>query len=31
VHFAGMGLRGFFEDLSMQEIRQLYGVNVLLT
>src|ERR1700722_5212049 len=29
VHFAGMGLRGFFEDLSMQEIRRLYDVNVL--
>ena len=28
VHFAGMGLRGFFEDLSMREIRQLYDVNV---
>lgn len=28
VHFAGMGLRGFFEDLSMEEIRQLYDVNV---
>jgi NAD(P)-dependent dehydrogenase (short-subunit alcohol dehydrogenase family) len=28
VHFAGMGLRGFFEDLSLQEIRQLYDVNV---
>jgi len=28
VHFAGMGLRGFFEDLSMQEIRKLYDVNV---
>ena len=28
VHFAGMGLRGFLEDLSMQEIRQLYDVNV---
>ena len=28
VHFAGMGLRGFFEDLSMQEIRRLYDVNV---
>jgi len=28
VHFAGLGLRGFFEDLSMQEIRQLYDVNV---
>lgn len=28
VHFAGMGLRGFFEDLGMQEIRQLYDVNV---
>jgi len=28
VHFAGMGLRGFFEDLDMQEIRRLYDVNV---
>jgi NAD(P)-dependent dehydrogenase (short-subunit alcohol dehydrogenase family) len=28
VHFAGMGLRGFFEDLSIQEIRRLYDVNV---
>jgi len=28
VHFAGMGLRGFFEDLSMQEIRRVYDVNV---
>src|ERR1700735_4974333 len=28
VHVAGMGLRGFFEDLSMQEIRRLYDVNV---
>ncbi len=28
VHLAGMGLRGFFEDLSMQEIRRLYDVNV---
>jgi NAD(P)-dependent dehydrogenase (short-subunit alcohol dehydrogenase family) len=28
VHFAGMGLRGFFEDLTMQEIRRLYDVNV---
>jgi NAD(P)-dependent dehydrogenase (short-subunit alcohol dehydrogenase family) len=28
VHFAGMGLRGFFEDLNMQEIRRLYDVNV---
>lgn len=28
VHFAGMGLRGFLEDLSMQEIRRLYDVNV---
>jgi NAD(P)-dependent dehydrogenase (short-subunit alcohol dehydrogenase family) len=28
VHFAGLGLRGFFEDLSMQEIRKLYDVNV---
>ena len=27
-HFAGMGLRGFLEDLSMQEIRKLYDVNV---
>jgi len=28
VHFAGMGLRGFLEDLSMEEIRRLYDVNV---
>jgi len=28
VHFAGMGLRGFFEDLSLDEIRQVYEVNV---
>ncbi len=28
VHFAGMGLRGFFEDLSLEEIRQVYDVNV---
>jgi NAD(P)-dependent dehydrogenase (short-subunit alcohol dehydrogenase family) len=28
VHFAGLGLRGFFEDLSMQEVRRLYDVNV---
>ena len=28
VHFAGMGLRGFFEDLGMDEIRRLYDVNV---
>lgn len=28
VHFAGMGLRGFFEDLSMEEIRRVYDVNV---
>ena len=28
VHFAGMGLRGFFEDLSIEEIRRLYDVNV---
>ncbi len=28
IHFAGMGLRGFFEDLSMDEIRQVYEVNV---
>jgi NAD(P)-dependent dehydrogenase (short-subunit alcohol dehydrogenase family) len=28
VHFAGLGLRGFFEDLNMQEIRRLYDVNV---
>jgi NAD(P)-dependent dehydrogenase (short-subunit alcohol dehydrogenase family) len=28
VHFAGMGLRGFFEDLGIDEIRRLYDVNV---
>jgi NAD(P)-dependent dehydrogenase (short-subunit alcohol dehydrogenase family) len=28
VHFAGLGLRGFFEDLSMEEIRKVYDVNV---
>jgi NAD(P)-dependent dehydrogenase (short-subunit alcohol dehydrogenase family) len=28
IHFAGLGLRGFFEDLSMQEIRRVYDVNV---
>lgn len=28
IHFAGMGLRGFFEDLSMEEIRRVYDVNV---
>jgi NAD(P)-dependent dehydrogenase (short-subunit alcohol dehydrogenase family) len=28
VHFAGSGLRGFFEDLDMDEIRQLFDVNV---
>jgi len=28
VHFAGMGLRGFFEDLTMEEIRDVYDVNV---
>ncbi len=28
VHFAGMGLRGFFEDLSLDEIRRVYDVNV---
>ena len=28
VHFAGMGLRGFFEDLSLDEIRRVYEVNV---
>ncbi len=28
VHFAGMGLRGFFEDLTLEEIRQVYEVNV---
>ena len=28
VHFAGMGLRGFFEDLLLDEIRRVYEVNV---
>jgi len=28
VHFAGMGLRGFFEDLTLEEIRRVYDVNV---
>lgn len=28
VHFAGMGLRGFFEDLGLDEIRRVYEVNV---
>jgi NAD(P)-dependent dehydrogenase (short-subunit alcohol dehydrogenase family) len=28
VHSAGLGLRGFFEDLSEAEIRQLFEVNV---
>jgi NAD(P)-dependent dehydrogenase (short-subunit alcohol dehydrogenase family) len=28
VQFAGLGLRGFFEDLSLQEIRNVYEVNV---
>jgi NAD(P)-dependent dehydrogenase (short-subunit alcohol dehydrogenase family) len=28
IHFAGMGLRGFFEDLTLEEIRQVYEVNV---
>jgi NAD(P)-dependent dehydrogenase (short-subunit alcohol dehydrogenase family) len=28
VHFAGLGLRGFFEDLGMDEIRKVYDVNV---
>jgi NAD(P)-dependent dehydrogenase (short-subunit alcohol dehydrogenase family) len=28
VQFAGMGLRGFFEDLSLDEIRDVYEVNV---
>ena len=29
VHSAGLGLRGFFEDLSEGEIRRLFDVNVL--
>ncbi|MGH9593890.1 MAG: SDR family oxidoreductase, partial [Bryobacteraceae bacterium] len=28
IHFAGLGLRGFFEDLSLEEIRRVYDVNV---
>ncbi len=28
VQFAGMGLRGFFEDLTLDEIRRVYDVNV---
>lgn len=28
VQYAGLGLRGFFEDLEMDEIRKLYEVNV---
>jgi NAD(P)-dependent dehydrogenase (short-subunit alcohol dehydrogenase family) len=28
VQFAGMGLRGFFEDLTLEEIRRVYDVNV---
>lgn len=28
VQFAGMGLRGFFEDLALEEIQRVYGVNV---
>jgi NAD(P)-dependent dehydrogenase (short-subunit alcohol dehydrogenase family) len=28
VHFAGLGLRGFFEDLTLEEIRRVYDVNV---
>jgi NAD(P)-dependent dehydrogenase (short-subunit alcohol dehydrogenase family) len=28
VQFAGMGLRGFFEDLSLDEIRRVFEVNV---
>ncbi len=28
VHFAGVGLRGFFEDLSLEEVRRAYDVNV---
>jgi NAD(P)-dependent dehydrogenase (short-subunit alcohol dehydrogenase family) len=28
VQFAGMGLRGFFEDLALDEIRRVYDVNV---
>lgn len=28
VQFAGMGLRGFFEDLDLEEIRRVFEVNV---
>lgn len=28
VQFAGMGLRGFFEDLDLDEIKRVYDVNV---
>ena len=28
VQFAGLGLRGFFEDLSPEEVRRVYDVNV---
>jgi NAD(P)-dependent dehydrogenase (short-subunit alcohol dehydrogenase family) len=28
VYFAGLGLRGFFEDLTLEEVRQVYEVNV---
>lgn len=28
VSFAGLGLRGFFEDLKLEEIRRVYDVNV---
>ncbi len=28
VQFAGMGLRGFFEDLTLDEVRRVYEVNV---
>ena len=28
VQFAGMGLRGFIEDLSLEEIREVFDVNV---
>jgi NAD(P)-dependent dehydrogenase (short-subunit alcohol dehydrogenase family) len=28
VQFAGMGLRGFFEDLTLDEIRRVFDVNV---
>jgi len=28
VQFAGLGLRGFFEDLTLDEVRRVYDVNV---